>query len=351
VTGSHLWAAHTRSECMGSAWRRWVVLLLTCCLFDPSTRVVRTQHRPAHSKTASLSRMWIAETSEVVARTRFIQWYFLIVPEASVRRSSLIIACEQAAVWSSRTGVCRREVHLRELALSISISSGPILIGGPTSPQSRKPWSASLGIFPGREIEASLCAGRAIFTSRSRADDRRHSIPIHKQSFSHVISPNTAKMAAIGSLVFCTDCGNLLETNTSRKTYLTCEVCGAQNKGTDRIATKAHALEQTLTIHRHLQQNHHHSLQAHSVPLDSPHAPALRRARVRRGRDPNRRHHRPPLRKVRQPSDTLLHPATTIRRRRQHGLLHLPEVLAQVEREQLIGRLLYIARRLSEVVF
>jgi len=39
-------------------------------------------------------------------------------------------------------------------------------------------------------------------------------------------------MAAIGSLVFCTDCGNLLETNTSRKTYLTCEVCGAQNKGT-----------------------------------------------------------------------------------------------------------------------
>lgn len=38
-------------------------------------------------------------------------------------------------------------------------------------------------------------------------------------------------MAAIGSLVFCTDCGNLLETNTSRKTYLTCDVCGAQNKG------------------------------------------------------------------------------------------------------------------------
>jgi DNA-directed RNA polymerase subunit M/transcription elongation factor TFIIS len=38
-------------------------------------------------------------------------------------------------------------------------------------------------------------------------------------------------MAAIGSLVFCTDCGNLLENNTSRKTYLNCEVCGAQNKG------------------------------------------------------------------------------------------------------------------------
>jgi DNA-directed RNA polymerase I subunit RPA12 len=41
-------------------------------------------------------------------------------------------------------------------------------------------------------------------------------------------------MAAIGSLVFCTDCGNLLENNTSRKTYLNCEVCGAQNKGMHR---------------------------------------------------------------------------------------------------------------------
>lgn len=74
---------------------------------------------------------------------------------------------------------------------------------------------------------------RLIFTSRSRADDDIH---IHKQHFFHVIRPNTAIMAAIGSLVFCTDCGNLLETNTSRKTYLNCEVCGAQNKGEDMIS-------------------------------------------------------------------------------------------------------------------
>jgi hypothetical protein len=98
-------------------------------------------------------------------------------------------------------------------------------------------------------------------------------------------------MAAIGSLVFCTDCGNLLETNTSRKTYLTCEVCGAQNKGEDYGSTQACNLNYVLTIHRHLQQNHHYRIQAHSLPLDSPHAPALRRARIRRGRDPNRRHY------------------------------------------------------------
>ena len=39
-------------------------------------------------------------------------------------------------------------------------------------------------------------------------------------------------MAAIGSLVFCTDCGNLLDGSSGDKeAILICEVCGAENKG------------------------------------------------------------------------------------------------------------------------
>lgn len=39
-------------------------------------------------------------------------------------------------------------------------------------------------------------------------------------------------MVGIGSLVFCDQCGNLLEANTdSNKTMLTCEQCGAECKG------------------------------------------------------------------------------------------------------------------------
>jgi DNA-directed RNA polymerase I subunit RPA12 len=39
-------------------------------------------------------------------------------------------------------------------------------------------------------------------------------------------------MAAIGSLVFCTDCGNLLpSTKGSDRNVLSCECCGAENKG------------------------------------------------------------------------------------------------------------------------
>ncbi|KAJ9644468.1 DNA-directed RNA polymerase I core subunit rpa12 [Coniosporium apollinis] len=40
-------------------------------------------------------------------------------------------------------------------------------------------------------------------------------------------------MSAIGSLVFCTDCGNLLDGSTGdEKAVLICGVCGASNKDT-----------------------------------------------------------------------------------------------------------------------
>jgi DNA-directed RNA polymerase I subunit RPA12 len=45
----------------------------------------------------------------------------------------------------------------------------------------------------------------------------------------------TTKMAAIGSLVFCTDCGNLLEQNVGKKTFIQCDICGTQNKGGQRF--------------------------------------------------------------------------------------------------------------------
>ena len=39
-------------------------------------------------------------------------------------------------------------------------------------------------------------------------------------------------MSAIGSLVFCTDCGNLLDGSSGdEKATLTCDVCGAENIG------------------------------------------------------------------------------------------------------------------------
>lgn len=42
-------------------------------------------------------------------------------------------------------------------------------------------------------------------------------------------------MAAIGSLVFCTDCGDLLEASSGdKKAILVCAVCGTENKGNNR---------------------------------------------------------------------------------------------------------------------
>ena len=45
-------------------------------------------------------------------------------------------------------------------------------------------------------------------------------------------SLKTAAMAAIGSLVFCTDCGNLLDGSSgNEKAILKCDVCGTENRG------------------------------------------------------------------------------------------------------------------------
>ena len=39
-------------------------------------------------------------------------------------------------------------------------------------------------------------------------------------------------MAAIGSLIFCTDCGNLLPASKgTEKNILHCDCCGAENRG------------------------------------------------------------------------------------------------------------------------
>ena len=62
-------------------------------------------------------------------------------------------------------------------------------------------------------------------------------------------------MAAIGSLVFCTDCGNLLdETEGKEDATLKCDVCGALNKDTSaKIITtesKASAYPSSLRAKR-----------------------------------------------------------------------------------------------------
>ncbi|KAK3075212.1 DNA-directed RNA polymerase I core subunit rpa12 [Teratosphaeriaceae sp. CCFEE 6253] len=64
-------------------------------------------------------------------------------------------------------------------------------------------------------------------------------------------------MAAIGSLVFCTDCGNLLEPNAGRKAYLQCDICGTQNKGTQ------HSRHGKLAGRRN-------DIEAFGIPIDTP---------------------------------------------------------------------------------
>lgn len=52
-------------------------------------------------------------------------------------------------------------------------------------------------------------------------------------------------MAAIGSLVFCTDCGNLLDASAGKKNaMLICQICGAQCKGALPVARSCTSMKE-----------------------------------------------------------------------------------------------------------
>jgi len=57
-----------------------------------------------------------------------------------------------------------------------------------------------------------------------------HFIPAYSDQ--HFGCTHSYIMAAIGNLVFCTDCGNLLdEPSSEAQSVLYCDVCGTANKG------------------------------------------------------------------------------------------------------------------------
>ncbi|KOS17432.1 DNA-directed RNA polymerase I subunit RPA12 [Escovopsis weberi] len=78
-------------------------------------------------------------------------------------------------------------------------------------------------------------------------------------------------MAAIGSLVFCTDCGNLLPASLGNAhNILTCECCGAENKdtGSTRIVTKSKPSDFPSLLRQKLQSNVQR-VERHNVKTDS----------------------------------------------------------------------------------
>ena len=70
-------------------------------------------------------------------------------------------------------------------------------------------------------------SGRALIVLASSLSGR------HVKSKEARLHHSISSMAAIGSLVFCTDCGNLLDGSIgNRKRTLHCQVCGTKNQDT-----------------------------------------------------------------------------------------------------------------------
>lgn len=71
-------------------------------------------------------------------------------------------------------------------------------------------------------------------------------------------------MSAIGSLVFCTDCGNLLEPSKGIKdSILKCECCGTENKG---LSTPSIPVVNSNSS-RHCLENYHYDYQGFFLSL------------------------------------------------------------------------------------
>lgn len=143
-------------------------------------------------------------------------------------------------------------------------------------------------------------------------------------------------MVAIGALVFCDVCGNLLDANTdSTKTMLKCDACGADCKGTPYPLSPTsvpaflptdpiRARSQRLIHHasRRLGKSSHYALAAGRFPLVTARqafagADAHRRGHARRGDDPT------DVRPVWEAGGPLLHAAAAQRRRGEHRVLHV----------------------------
>lgn len=85
-------------------------------------------------------------------------------------------------------------------------------------------------------------------------------------------------MSAIGSLVFCTDCGNLLDGSSGdEKAILTCEVCGTENTGWSRLWSLEHHF---IPAHSHLTDTSSKTITTKSKPTAFPSALRSKRSTV-----------------------------------------------------------------------
>ena len=85
-------------------------------------------------------------------------------------------------------------------------------------------------------------------------------------------------MSAIGSLVFCTDCGNLLDGSSGdEKAILTCEVCGTENTGLSRLPSLLICLN---LAYSHLTDTSSKTIRTKSKPTAFPSALRSKRSTV-----------------------------------------------------------------------
>ena len=137
-------------------------------------------------------------------------------------------------------------------------------------------------------------------------------------------------MSAIGSLIFCTDCGNLLQESTGDAgAVLLCDICGARNKGwlidcialhcIDSILYMAQGMAVLTGASRYTPQDHSLRVQTKRIPV-STESQKIGRSDLDRRRQADRSPYSTYMCEMWEERDVLLGSADAQCRRREHNL-------------------------------
>ena len=133
---------------------------------------------------------------------------------------------------SAQKARVRLEVHPKLVGSDLLIFPG---FPPPCDPCAILLW-ASLDLPSLRRVPPATTTRKIVPSDFLFAESHHSSRPVRAITTSLAIQTGTnRKMAAIGSLIFCTACGNLLPASRgSDKNILKCDCCGSENQGMQR---------------------------------------------------------------------------------------------------------------------
>lgn len=180
--------------------------------------------------------------------------------------------------------------------------------------------------------------GCLVFFTYRTSDISRVESNLAEQIFS-VVSCWSRKvlMALVGTLCFCTDCGDLLPRAAPDDKGIICDACGTTNAGTRLFDAPVIISYCELTSTRQMAAPNHQHFQARRIPLEAAAKAQRGRSRHLECRNQGRQSCRVSVREVWRAGIEICRASAEKCRRRHHAFVPLSEVRAPISTGELNG--------------